>query len=1414
MKRKQLLKLRGTIMALLVVLSVMNLQATVFPYVTKLQSFGGSSANTSTFTPIPGDYTLEVQGTVGTAISVAGGVYTYTPSTSGTVRFVQKSGVVYVYEGTTYMTSITPSYSSIFPTIADANVTTDANNLLTNASFETVGTVLSSTPPDIRYKFGTPWVTNVTETSGGIRCGYSASAVNGTIVCVWRGTANSNYFAQPISSTIKSNTFYKVVLRQIAGANSTALFNIGLGSTVSGMEYGSKTMLLANGKNSQYSLVLGTPASVTGTTYFTFKNSAVNTATPGTQTDPMTQLDYIELIEGTFGTPGIAGVSSATFLEGSAYAPDVTVNYSGGDSYDMTTYVLNRGFDNLRGEWTETPTANIGTYVYSEVEFYSKTFNLSQVITGLPAGIYQLKAQGFERAAANNTTNIAVYPNEVIYSKLYASTSVSSGYNKTFNSLYLNTFQTGWGGTALNNYVNSTVSASGAFAAGYYDMSLDNIIVGDNGALTIGASKATNVTNSWTIMDNFRLYYFGPVVDPLLSAPQTSVSLTTTTNTAAIDLTGSNLTADITITVPSTHITLSGTNVTGTSPNYTIALANANQLNTITATWDKAANVSDNISFTSTTASKTIAVTTSDVETVALSGISLSAGGLNALFAVGTTSYTAKAPADASSTTVTATFTPSVANVTNNSTTISASTPSVVLTGNSYNNSAHTAGYTVNWGGNYTFTDWAANGDITSTSMSLPSTYGWKCMNTTIPPSVEELVWNNYGTQSNCRYTNPASYTYGGAPWTGRVLLIRWDGGGFTNRVFSYPVYLEAGTYQINGKAAYHGNSTAPTLSFKVNAANDNSGTNYATSSVVTGASGALMDIKLINITITTPGVYYFTVSSTTASMCTIADLTLNTQISQTFTGSVDYTWSNASNWSTRVPLAGDDVIVSSGTLTVDQNALAKSITVAPGASITLNSGSTLSAGIITLQGDATNGSATFKDLSGSANVTATVQQVLSGTSSTIPRGWWYVSSPVNNANAAVFIPDLSTNKFGYWNEPTFNYPQINIADNTTTYLALGKGYVFNNIGTDVTINFTGTLNTGDVTISPTRTGTSDGARGFNLVGNPYPSYLDWNAVTKTNVRSTIWYRTWASGGGGMIFDTYDGSVGTGNGINGTVSSLIPPMQGFWVKVDADPVLPATTSTGTITYHNNDRSHKSTTTNLLRSKASGLTLSGIVRLRVSNGLNSDETILVGDVNALDVIDIYDSPKMKNNNTQIPEIYTLVGTEELVINHLNSISADKELTLGFRPGKVGEFSFVANELSNIDPDVNVILKDKKLQIEYNLTAGSVYTFNSDESETVSRFSIIFKSASVTTNQQILNSNNVFVSSNYNNQLLIQINGEISSNCDVSVYNSIGQKLISERLTQNIHVFDNMLVPGVYIVSLNNGGQTMIKKVIVK
>lgn len=887
-------------------------------------------------------------------------------------------------------------------------------------------------------------------------------------------------------------------------------------------------------------------------------------------------------------------------------------------------------------------------------------------------------------------------------------------------------------------------------------------------------------------------------------------------------MTGANLTSDITITVPSSHITLSGGNVMGTSPNYTIALANANQLNSITAIWDKAANLAvGNISFASSPATtKNVAVSsTPDVEVATLSALTLSSGTLIPAFASGTYSYTAsKVPADISSITVTGTATSSGESITNNGSAISAGTTSQIIGSTSYN-TVNSNNYTVSWGGNYTLADWSANGS-TDASLSIPSVYGWSAN-----PAVGWIAANG-STAGTCRLidtdingvnsvaANGITFTYGGSNYNGRILLLRWDGGN-TGRIYSYPMQLQAGTtYQITGKACAH--NGASTLTFGINSTKSNSSP-IVTGTVTTTTNGLLKDVSVINISVSSSGVYYLNITSSAGTLTDIADLALNVQTTTTLSG--DNTWSTAAWTGGRTPLAGDDVTVSSGTLTIDQNAFAKTITVAPGAKLSLSTGKTLSASSIVLNSDET-GTATFVN-SGTATVTsATAKQYLTADVNekyTSGRNW-YVSSPVT---AAPYTVLSSATSVQYWDEITGAW-----AIKSSGTLTPGAGYISVSTATTGNVTFSGTLNDGDIPVSVTRhTGVTK--EGFNLIGNPYPSYLSWKAayedvdnISNSHVGSTIWYRTRSASGTSYKFATYNAALNVGSSVDGdnvdVVTGNIPPMQAFWVRVNEG------SSTGTITFKNSMRAHKGSqiqvggtyTDGLLRVKAANNTIQQFLRLEVSDGTNKDEAIIVFDANAQNGIDDYDSHKMSNANASMPEICSVVDNQQLVINGLNHITTGMELPLGFATGTANAFTLKATQFRNFDADTRIVLRDNLLNKEQDITNGTSYAFGSDISNTTSRFSIIFKSVGGTTAPPTVNDNNteVVIYKNANNQIVVHCSENKGSDAVASVYNNLGQQLQSKRLVSSTTVFDAAFAPGVYVVSVNNAGKISSQKLI--
>jgi autotransporter-associated beta strand protein len=596
----------------------------------------------------------------------------------------------------------------------------------------------------------------------------------------------------------------------------------------------------------------------------------------------------------------------------------------------------------------------------------------------------------------------------------------------------------------------------------------------------------------------------------------------------------------------------------------------------------------------------------------------------------------------------------------------------------------------------------------------------------------------------------------------------------------------------------------------------------------LTGAAGVTMDNFILtnctNVGMNLTGAMNIkgniSVNSGTLSFspASATNVNLNGSSSQTISGSGTLTIGSTANFVVDNAVIANRNIAFGGTLTINSG---KSLTVNAGKQLTVSTTLTNS-GTLNLLSDAT-GTATILT-PGTTTIPGTfnVNQALTGKTGGSTRGWWYISSPISNATAAVFNVAGGTNKLWYYDEVNGSAgPAYKTITDNGTALNAGSGYVASIGGGDATYTFTGTLNNGDITINPSRTGTTAGKRGFNLVGNPYPSFLDWNStdLVKTNLRSTIWYRTLASGSltGTMTFDTFDGTIGTGNGQNGTVTRYIPPMQTFWVRVDADPVSPATQSTGTLTFKNTARSHQdqSVAGNRLRVPAKANLEAQLVRLKVSNGINSDEAILVGDANASDAYDSYDSEKMTNNDASIPEIFTLAGTEELVINHLNSLNPDKEVTLGFRPGQTGPFSINVTEITNLAADTKVMLLDKLLGTQQELTIGTPYNFTTaNATATNDRFSILFKSASVVSGLNNASTNqNITVYSNPNNRITV-ISNSGNNDQSVSVYNAVGQKLVTQKLTGTTTEVGNTFTSGVYLVSVNNGLNKVTRRIIIK
>ena len=534
------------------------------------------------------------------------------------------------------------------------------------------------------------------------------------------------------------------------------------------------------------------------------------------------------------------------------------------------------------------------------------------------------------------------------------------------------------------------------------------------------------------------------------------------------------------------------------------------------------------------------------------------------------------------------------------------------------------------------------------------------------------------------------------------------------------------------------------------------------------------------------------------------------------FTGTGNYTdaarWNNATTSGVTfnvVPPAASNVIIA-GACTVNANNTIKDLTINGGGQLTLNSGNTTLATNVYIGSDAATGTGTFVDMNATSSTGGLTVSGATNVQQYVSTGRnWYVSSPVASASVSI-VTGTTGNTLSSYAEPTATWVT------TDPTFTVAKGYIANVIPTNGNLLFTGgALNTG-VQTNSTLTRSVVASTGFNLVGNPYPSYLNWllAQANSTSLEPTMWYRTKNTAVPSVyVFDTYNATpgVGTNNNGLGAVTGDIAPMQAFWVRV-----VPAQT-TGALSLTNAMRTHQnqSVASNRLKTRSSVGSVQQMLRLQVSNGINSDEAIVLFNPKALDGYDAYDSGKMSNNNPGIPEIYSIVAAEKLVINGLNSVYTNEEVPLGFTTGQDNSFTIRATEISNFDDNTKIVLRDKLLNTENELVTGNAYSFSSEKASTSTRFSIVFKSTSVTTgigNTDATGSESVFIYRNQDGQITVNRKDAVGEGT-VTVCNAIGQVLASQSTTGTITVVEKKFIPGVYLVKVSIAGKSTTKKVII-
>jgi trimeric autotransporter adhesin len=244
----------------------------------------------------------------------------------------------------------------------------------------------------------------------------------------------------------------------------------------------------------------------------------------------------------------------------------------------------------------------------------------------------------------------------------------------------------------------------------------------------------------------------------------------------------------------------------------------------------------------------------------------------------------------------------------------------------------------------------------------------------------------------------------------------------------------------------------------------------------------------------------------------------------------------------------------------------------------------------------------------------------------------------------------------------------------------------------EVTLDIAGPLNQGNISPSLTYTNTGSAADdGWNLVGNPYPSQINWNLVTKSNLAS--------------FYYVYDPS--TGSYVSKSGNSYIASNQSFFVQAIA--------ASPSITFRESNKSANASTNYF---KTSNLPLE--IRM-IKDSLNSDVAWLDFNNSAQkEYSPMEDAIKMPNTTVNLG--FYIDSITLLQHNATPFIQATDTFVLSAMAAN-GTYTL---EFDHVSYTMQMYLRDLYTNSVIDLQTTSSYTFtiNSDPASKGNRFQIIY------------------------------------------------------------------------------------------
>jgi autotransporter-associated beta strand protein len=455
---------------------------------------------------------------------------------------------------------------------------------------------------------------------------------------------------------------------------------------------------------------------------------------------------------------------------------------------------------------------------------------------------------------------------------------------------------------------------------------------------------------------------------------------------------------------------------------------------------------------------------------------------------------------------------------------------------------------------------------------------------------------------------------------------------------------------------------------------------------------------------------------------------------------------------------------------------------------------------------------------------TFNVEKQLTGNSSTWNTAnnegrFWYMGVPmVSVARSSFGTPGSNSNRIWSYSENTKLYTEIT---NGAAMLSAGTGYVHrrndNNLITYTASGPNGLY--GDNFSLNGLTRTAGTFAGYHLISNPYMAYLDWEAVTSSNIESTYYIRSASPTNISALISCNkdnDEYVSTAAATIDEYTDVryIAPLQSIWVRVGTTP------STGSISATRSMLSHQSSNPGLKSTTVYPV----LARVNLVNDTRYDQLLVFMNEYQSNATNNFDSEKMFVSGEA--SIYTMASGKKLVMNGLknNKKKISVPLYLELPTSKVYQL-----QLSQyIMEDGLILLEDKQEGTIQDFTINDTYAFYANSGVLSNRFVLHFympdagvsaqgpSNSWVEEESPINEGGSILVSSNGRGKVTItqDIDASSTEKGSVIVRDASGREIFNGQLTGSATNLELDTPSGIYFVSVELNGQVEVKKIFVQ